>query len=209
MGKRKAEEGKVKLMENVTVHPAAVVEQGATIGPGTKVWAFAQVGRNAIIGSNCVLGNGSYVDRSAKIGNNVKVMNKAQVFRGCEIGNDVFIGPGAVIANDKKPKFDIERKFEGYEWKIGDGASIGANTVILPDVNIGSFSLVGAGSVVTKDVPAHGMVYGNPAKLRGYVCKCREKLKLVEKAEEFAVLQCPSCKQGLQVPINLFNEIVE
>jgi len=163
-------------MEETKIHSSAVIDKGAQIGSGTIIWAFAQVGANAIVGKKCVLGNGCYIDRNANIGNNTKVMNKAQVFRGCSVGSNVFIGPAAVIANDKWPSPGTERKFSGYEWKIGNGVSVGANSVILPDVNVGDFALIGAGSVVTKDVPKHGLVYGNPAKLHGFVCKCRERM---------------------------------
>jgi acyl-[acyl carrier protein]--UDP-N-acetylglucosamine O-acyltransferase len=114
-----------------------------------------------------------------------------------------------VIANDRKPKVDEERKFSGYEWKIGDSVSVGANAVILPDVDIGDFALVGAGAVVTKDVPRHGMVYGNPARLRGFVCKCGARVTLLSKDGEKAIMQCPECKKGLQVPIDLFNQVRE
>lgn len=194
-------------MGETKIDQTAIVDETAKILEGTTIWAFVQVGRGAIVGRNCTLGNGCYIDRGAKIGDNVKIMNKAQVFRGCEIGNDVFIGPGAVIANDKRPKNDTERKFQGYEWKIGNGVSIGANATILPDVNIGDYALIGAGAVVTKDVPKYGVVVGNPAKLKGFACKCRENFKLVSKDGETAVLQCPSCKKGLQVPTDLFNQI--
>ncbi len=194
-------------MDEAAIDKTAVIDPGAKIGPGTKIWAFVQVGSNATIGKNCVLGNGCYIDREAKIGDNVKVMNKAQVFRGCEIGNDVFIGPGTIIANDKRPTHSTERKFDGCEWKIGDNASIGANSVILPDVNVGNFALIGAGSVVTKDVPNHGLVYGNPAKLHGFVCKCREKMRLKARAERRIVLQCSKCKQSLVVQPELFNKM--
>ncbi len=196
-------------MGKADVDKTAIINEGSQIGKGTKVWAFAQVGKDAIIGKNCVLGNGSFVDRAAKIGNNVKLMNKAQVFRGCEVGNNVFIGPGAVLANDKNPKPDTERKFKGYEWKIGNNVSIGANSVILPDVNIGEFAVIGAGSVVTKDVIQHGLVYGNPAKLHGFACKCGKRMQLKHKQQENAVLECKKCGETLSIPLKTFRQVVE
>jgi len=195
-------------MGKATVDKTAIVEEGAAVGEGTRIWAFAQVGRNAIVGKNCVLGNGSFVDREARIGDNVKLMNKAQVFRGCEVGNNVFIGPGAVLANDKNPKHNTERKFKGYEWKIRDNASIGANSVILPDVNIGEFAVVGAGSIVTKTVPRQGIVYGNPAKLHGFACKCGGKLQIMKKENEKAVLRCEKCGETLSVPLKTFGQVI-
>lgn len=195
-------------MGKATVDKTAIVDEGAAIGNGTVVWAFAQVGRNAIVGENCVLGNACFVDREAKIGNGVKIMNKAQVFRGCEVGNNVFIGPGVVLANDSRPMVGAERKFNGYEWKIGDNASIGANSVILPDVNIGKCALVGAGSIVTRNVPEHGLAYGNPARLRGFVCACREKMQLAKRDGKKAVLQCKKCGETLPVPLEVFEKTI-
>jgi len=206
-GKKPVQVQAKKPVQEKKIHPSAIVDSGAVIGEGTTVWAFVQVGANAIVGKNCILGNGCYIDRNAKIGDNVKVMNKAQVFRGCEIGDNVFIGPGCVIANDKKPKHDTERKFQGYEWKIGNNVSIGANSVILPDINIGNFALIGACSVVTKNVPAHGLVYGNPAKLHGFICKCGEKMRLKARSQMTIVLQCTKCQEGLEVPPTIFNKI--
>ncbi len=196
-------------MGKAKVDKTAIVDEGCQIGEGTKIWAFVQVGKEAIVGKNCVLGNGSFVDRAAKIGDNVKLMNKAQVFRGCEVGNNVFIGPGAVLANDKNPKSNAERKFKGYEWKIGNNVSIGANSVILPDVNIGEFAVVGAGSVVTKDVPKHGLVYGNPAKLCGFACKCGKRMQLMQEGQEKAVLECKKCGEMLSMPMKTFRQATE
>ena len=196
-------------MGKAEIDRTAIIDQGSRIGEGTRIWAFVQVGKNAIVGKNCVLGNGSFVDREAKIGNNVKLMNKAQVFRGCEVGNNVFIGPGAVLANDKNPKHNTERKFSGYEWKIGDNVSIGANSVILPEVNIGEFAVVGAGSIVTKEVPRHGIVYGNPAKLHGFACKCGEKMRIMKKENEKAVLRCEKCGEMLVVPLKTYGQIMQ
>jgi len=196
-------------MGKATIDKTAIIDKGSQIGEGTKIWAFVQVGKNAIVGKNCILGNGSFVDRESKIGNNVKLMNKAQVFRGCEVGNNVFIGPGVVLANDKNPKPDAERKFKGYEWKIGNNVSIGANSVILPDVNIEEFAVVGAGSIVTKDVPKHGIVYGNPTKLHGFVCKCGKRMVLKQEERENAMLECKKCGETLSMPLKTFRQAVE
>jgi acetyltransferase-like isoleucine patch superfamily enzyme len=183
----------------VSAHKTAVVGKNASIGKGTVVWAFAQIGDKAKIGSNCVLGNGCYVDRTCVVGNRVKIMNKAQVFRGCAVGNNVFIGPGAVVANDRSPRVEKTRQFTKPLWRIGEHASIGANSTVLPDVNIGEHAMVGAGSVVTKDVPKHGLVYGNPAKLHGFVCFCGEKLRLERHEGRYCVLKCGECGESVKV----------
>lgn len=159
MGKTKS---KVKKFY---VDKLAIVAKTAKIGPGTKVWAFAQIGENVKIGKNCVVGNGAYIDRNVVIGNNVKIHNKALLYNGLIVEDNCFIGPGVCFTNDKYPKHNTTRRLIGISWHLKQGASIGANTTILPDVNIGKRAVVGAGSVVTKDVADGMIVCGNPAKV--------------------------------------------
>jgi len=169
MGKRKS-----KILKKVYIDKRALVAHSASIGEGTKVWAFAQIGENARIGKNCVIGNGVYIDRRVIIGNNVKIHNKALLYHGLIVEDNCFIGPGACFANDKSPRHDKTRNLEGVSWKLKKGAVIGAGAIILPDVNIGKDALIGAGAVVTKDVPDGALVYGNPArivKLKKTICK--------------------------------------
>lgn len=192
---------------NIRIHKTAVIGKNVKIGKGTVVWAFVQVGDNAVIGENCVLGNGCYVDRTAVIGNNVKIMNKALVYRGCAVADRVFIGPGAVIANDTAPRVEKTRQFKRAEWKIAQHASIGANSIILPDVNIGSNAMIGAGSVVTKDVPNYGLAYGNPAKLHGFVCECGEKLVWQSEQKGKCILLCTACSKQIAAPSAEYNKI--
>ncbi|MGD2279010.1 MAG: acyltransferase [Candidatus Omnitrophota bacterium] len=154
---------------DIKVHPTAIVSDRAEIGEGTVIWAYAQVMDGAKIGKNCMIGNGVYVDRNVRIGDNVKVHNKASIYNGTIIEDDVFIGPHACFTNDKHPAFDKTRDMKGVSWRVGKGTSIGANVTVLPDVNIGSNSLIGAGSVVTKDIPDGSICYGNPAGVKGYV----------------------------------------
>ena len=156
-------------------HESAFVEKNTKIGDGTKIWHGAQIREGAVIGKNCIFGKDVFVDTKVKIGNNVKVQNRASIYQGTTIEDDVFIGPHVIITNDLRPRATNK------DWKIvptlvKKGASIGANSTIVCGKTIGEYAMIGAGSVVTKDVPKHGLVYGNPAELHGYVCTCGNKL---------------------------------
>jgi UDP-2-acetamido-3-amino-2,3-dideoxy-glucuronate N-acetyltransferase len=164
-------------------HPTAVVE-GEEIGEGTKIWHFVHVREKAKIGKNCIIGKSAYIDTGVEIGDNVKIQNFVSVYKGVRIENEVMVGPSVTFTNDLYP-----RAFSWDDDKITStvvkkGASIGANSTIVCGVTIGRYALIGAGSVVTKDVPDFGLVYGNPAELRGYVCSCGRKLETVITAEE-------------------------
>ncbi|MDD5194095.1 MAG: acyltransferase [Candidatus Omnitrophica bacterium] len=153
------------VLKKTYIDKRAVVAKSARIGEGTKVWAFAQVGDNAKIGKNCVIGNGAYIDRNVIVGNNVKIHNKALLYNGLIVEDNCFIGPGACFANDKRPCFNKTRNLKGVSWRLKKGSSVGANATILPDVTIGENSIVGAGSVVTKDIPSNVTACGNPARI--------------------------------------------
>ncbi len=170
---------------NYFKHPTAEVSDKAKIGENTKIWHYVQVREGAQIGENCILGKGVYIDFDVKIGNNVKIQNGVDIYHGVTIEDGVFIGPHVCFTNDKNPRAIDERgKLKGTDdWMMGKtlikkGASIGAATVILPNVTIGEYAMIGAGSVVTKDVPDYGLVFGNPAILRGKVDK---KGNIIEK----------------------------
>jgi len=168
----------------VRIHPTAEVADSAQIGPGTSIWNQCQVRENAVIGRNCILGKDTYVDFGVRIGDNVKIQNGALLYHGVTIEFGVFVGPGVIFTNDKKPRAvnpDGSLKADA-DWQVGPitiayGASIGAGAIVLPDVIVGRFALVGAGAVVTKNVPDHALVLGNPARQIGYVCKCAAKLE--------------------------------
>jgi len=166
-----------------TIHPTAEVSQKAQIGFGTRIWNFAQVREGAVIGQNCIIGKDVYVDFDVHIGDNVKIQNGALIYHGVTLEDGIFVGPQACFTNDRNPRaITAEGQLKGNDdWEVGPilvkyGASVGACSVILPNVIIGRFALVGAGAVVTKNVPDHGLVVGNPAHLVGYVCHCGRKM---------------------------------
>ncbi|MBN2459169.1 N-acetyltransferase [Candidatus Woesearchaeota archaeon] len=169
---------------NVKVHPSAEVSDKAIVGDGTVVWNNSQVREGAKLGKSCILSKNVYVDINVTIGDNVKLQNNVSVFHGVVIEDGVFVGPHVCFTNDRSPRAinpDGSLK-QGCDWTVfktlvKKGASIGANSTIICGVTIGSWALVGAGSVVTKDVPDHGLVFGNPARLNGFVCKCAKKLE--------------------------------
>jgi len=178
------------------IAPSAVVDPSAVIGEGTRIWAFAQVGEHARIGRDCVIANGAYVDRYVQIGDRVRVHNKALLYHGLVVEDDVFIGPAVCFTNDRHPKSGSTRDLSGIQWKVGKWASIGANATILPDVNIGAYAVIGAGSVVTKNVASHVMVHGNPAKPRAIVCECGSTHK-IKSAEEICPIKCSKCSKTI------------
>ena len=163
------------MKKDFFVHPSAIVDKKAKIGSGTKIWAFAQVRENAVIGKDCVIGNGVYIDSGVQIGDRVNIQNKALLYRNLIVENDVFIGPAACFTNDPFPRANVIRDLKKKYWRVQEGASIGANVCVLPELNIGRFAMVGAGSVVTKHVPDHAVVSGVPAKISGSVPKKLKK----------------------------------
>ena len=185
------------------IHPTAEVSPRAKIGPGTKIWNEAQVREDAVVGANCIIGKGVYIVRDVVIGDNVKVQNRVSLFHGVTIEDGVFIGPHACLTNDKYPRAitpsgELKSNADWQEGKITvkRGASIGAGAVVLPDVTIGEFAMVAAGALVTRDVPAQALVVGNPARQRGYVCRCGRML-----AQDGRAYQCPQCHEVYFLPL--------
>ena len=181
---KKHKEGIQLVVMASFVHPSAFVEEGAEIGENTKIWHFVHVRAGAAIGENCNIGKGCYIDGGASLGNNVKVQNFVSVYNGVSIGDDVFVGPGVTFTNDQYPRAFLWSEERVVKTNVEKGASIGANSTILCGIRIGEYAMVGAGSVVTKNVPKHALVYGNPAEMKGFVCKCGRKLG-TEKKEYF------------------------
>lgn len=159
-----------------TVHSLAVVEEGADLGDRTRVWHFAHVRRGARIGQDCNIGKDVYVDTGVVLGDGCKVQNGANLYKGLVVGDRVFIGPHAQFTNDLSPRAWLWSDDRLVRTVVEEGASIGANATVVCGVRIGRYAMVGAGSVVTRDVPAHGLVAGNPARLKGFVCACGRRL---------------------------------
>lgn len=162
-------------MSKIFVHPTAEVSKEAIIGNGTKIWNQAQVRESAIIGENCIISKNVYVDEQVHIGNRVKIQNNVNVYHGVTVEDDVFLGPSMTFTNDMFPRaFNSEWKIS--ETRVKKGASIGANATIRCGITIGEYAMIGAGSVVTKDVPPHALYVGNPALQVGWVCTCGFRL---------------------------------
>jgi len=191
------------MTQDVYIHPTSDVSPQAQIGAHTKIWQHCQVRENAVLGQNCILGKGVYIDANVQIGNNVKIQNGVSVYEGVTLEDGVFCGPHCTFTNDLKPRaVNPDGSLKGASaWVITPtlvrmGASIGAHATIVCGVTIGRWAMIGAGSVVTRDVPDYGLVYGNPARLKGFVCPCGEKLQFSLRVGEDAskiTLECPTC----------------
>jgi UDP-2-acetamido-3-amino-2,3-dideoxy-glucuronate N-acetyltransferase len=155
-----------------TIHPSAEVSDDALIGDGTRIWHHSQIRENAVLGGNCNIGKNVYIDFGVKVGSRVKIQNNACLYHGLEVEDDVFIGPGVCFTNDLYPRAALWDESRISRTLVKKGASIGANSTVVCGNTIGSYALVGAGSVVTHDVPDYALVAGNPAKIIGYVCEC-------------------------------------
>lgn len=159
-----------------SVHESSYVDEGALVGMGTRIWHFSHVMPGAVIGENCSIGQNVNIGKRAVLGNMVKVQNNVSIYDDVIIEDEVFCGPSCVFTNVINPRAFIERKHEYKKTLIRKGCSIGANATIVCGVTLGQYSFIGAGAVVTKDIKNYAMVYGNPARQRGWVCKCGVKL---------------------------------
>ncbi|MFC1978761.1 acyltransferase [Chloroflexota bacterium] len=182
------------------IHETSIVEKPAQIGKGTKIWHFSHLMPNVTIGDGCVIGQNVFIGKSVKTGNNVKIENNVSVFEGVVLEDDVFCGPSCVFTNVINPRSHVSRKHEYKPTLVKKGASIGANATIVCGNMIGRYALIGAGAVVTKDVPDYAIVYGNPSEIKGWICDCGVKLEF--NGGEHAV--CSECgkeyeKKGLKV----------
>ena len=185
--------------KNYFVHNSAFIEDEVFIGEGSKIWHLVQVRKGAKIGKNCIFGKSVFIDTNVLIGDNVKIQNFVSVYQGVTIENDVFVGPHACFTNDYLPRATA------VEWKLIEttvkkGASIGANSTIVCGITIGEYAMIGAGSLVSKNVGNHQLVFGNPARLRGYVCYCGNILtKAIEPLDNGTVLTCEKCHKTMTI----------
>lgn len=161
-------------------HSSAVIDEGSIIGDNTKIWHFSHIMTNSKIGNNCNIGQNVVISPDVIIGNNVKIQNNVSVYTGVICEDDVFLGPSMVFTNVINPRSSINRKEEFLKTNVGKGASIGANATIICGNNIGKFALIGAGSVVTKEIPDFALVVGNPARQIGWVDEAGNRLKFNE-----------------------------
>jgi UDP-2-acetamido-3-amino-2,3-dideoxy-glucuronate N-acetyltransferase len=178
--------------EGAFVHPSAVVDVGAVVGAGTRIWHFAHVMAGAVIGEQCVVAQGCFVAAGARIGNRVKVQNHVSVFDGVTLEDEVFCGPGVVFTNVKNPRAAVPRKDEYRETRVRRGATLGANCTVLPGVTIGEHAFVGAGAVVTRDVPDFALVVGSPARVAGWMSPHGERLAFDPEGRA----RCPATGEG-------------
>jgi acetyltransferase-like isoleucine patch superfamily enzyme len=199
----------------IRIHPTADVSEQAEIGAGTSIWHQAQVRENARIGAHCILSKGVYVGEGVTLGDNVKVQNYVSIYPGVTLEDGVFCGPHCVFTNDKRPRAvnpDGSLK-GGDDWqvvptRVERGAAIGANAVIICGVTIGQWAMVGSGAVVSRDVPDHGLVWGNPARLHGFVCPCGARLIRLEEEGNVVHTRCPTCKTPIDIPTADWRKIV-
>lgn len=185
------------------VHESSYIDEGAKIGKGTKVWHFCHIMSTAVIGEGCNIGQNVLVSHNVQLGNNVKVQNNVSLYTGVIVEDDVFLGPSMVFTNVLNPRSHVSRKEEFKTTLVKRGASIGANATIVCGITLGQYCFIGAGSVVTRDVPDYALVYGNPGRLQGWMCQCGTRIEF-EQVSGFEISICPGCgdrykKEGLVV----------
>ncbi|MEW5829613.1 MAG: DapH/DapD/GlmU-related protein [Chloroflexota bacterium] len=184
-------------MTDFFAHESSFVDEGAEIGEGTRIWHFCHIMPHARIGKNCSLGQNVMVASQVVIGDNVKIQNNVSVYTGVILEDDVFLGPSMVFTNVINPRSHVNRKDEYQTTWVKRGASIGANVTVVCGVTLGSYCFIGAGSVVTRDIPDFALVYGSPARVRGWMCRCGTKLDFVSEAEKLLAV-CQNCGERYQ-----------
>jgi len=180
-------------MSDYFAHESSYVDDGAVIGAGTKIWHFAHVMPGAVIGARCSLGQNVVVMPGTRIGDNVKIQNNVSIYEGVELENDVFCGPSCVFTNVMNPRSHVSRKHEYQRTLVKRGGSIGANATIVCGVTLGEYAFIGAGAVVTADVPPYGLMVGVPARRVGWMCQCGERLHVAA-----GRAACAACGAGYE-----------
>ncbi|MBK9335922.1 MAG: N-acetyltransferase [Lewinellaceae bacterium] len=184
-------------------HPSAILDSGCAIGEGTKIWHFCHVMPGARIGKNCSLGQNVFVASGVVLGNNVKVQNNVSIYTGVVCADDVFLGPSMVFTNVVNPRSGVERKNEYRQTHVGRGATIGANATIVCGHDIGAFAFIGAGAVVTKDVPPYALIVGNPGRAVGWMSEHGERLYFDENGNA----SCPGSHERYVLKNNAVSKI--
>ena len=182
-------------MSNFYAHPTAVIDDGALIGNGTKVWHFCHVMRGAKLGKSCILGQNVFVASGVEVGDGCKIQNNVSLYTGVILEKDVFCGPSMVFTNVMNPRAHIERKDEYAQTRVGRGASIGANATIVCGHDIGEYAFIGAGSVVTRAIPPYALVFGAPAKVHGWMSAAGERLQFDDQGQA----TCPYSGQSYRL----------
>jgi acetyltransferase-like isoleucine patch superfamily enzyme len=191
-------------INGIKIHPTAEVSDLAEVGAGTSIWNQAQIRENASVGENCVLAKDVYVAENVQIGNNVKTQNGVSIYMGVTIEDDVFLGPHMTFTNDRFPRSFI-KDYKVYPTLVKKGASIGANATVICGTTIGEYAMIGAGAVVTKDVPSHALVVGNPGHVIGFVCRCGRRLIEVEEKNQGILMACEECSEKLTIEKNIYQ----
>lgn len=197
---------------SIRIHPTAEVAEQAAIGEGTSIWHHSQV-RAARIGQNCIVGKGVYIDADVSIGDNVKIQNYVSIYHGVAIEDGVFVGPHVCFTNDLQPRAinpDGTLK-SADDWAVSNtlvrkGAALGANSTIRCGITIGEWAMIGSGSVVTRDVPDYGLAYGNPARLRGFVCPNGHRVEKENTSQSIVTARCPECQLSIQIPKKVWDQ---
>jgi UDP-2-acetamido-3-amino-2,3-dideoxy-glucuronate N-acetyltransferase len=174
------------MQKDFFVHESSYVDEGAAIGKGTKIWHFCHVMGKAIVGESCNVGQNVFIDNNVKVGNGVKIQNNVSLYNGVIVEDDVFLGPSMVLTNVINPRSFIERKTEFKLTLIRKGATIGANATIVCGVEIGEYALIGAGTVVNKNVPAYALIVGNPGRQIGWISRFGSRLEFDAKGFAFS-----------------------
>jgi UDP-2-acetamido-3-amino-2,3-dideoxy-glucuronate N-acetyltransferase len=186
-----------EVQKSYFVHESSYVDEPCTIGKGSKIWHFSHVMKDSVIGEGCNIGQNVVISPGVTLGNNVKIQNNVSVYTGVTLEDDVFCGPSCVFTNVTTPRSHVRRNDPEKDYAktlVKKGASIGANATIVCGNSLGEYSFVGAGSVVTKDVPPYAMVYGNPARIKGWACECGVKLSFEDDAAT-----CSECGKQYQL----------
>jgi UDP-2-acetamido-3-amino-2,3-dideoxy-glucuronate N-acetyltransferase len=189
------------------VHQSSFMDEPCEIGEGTKIWHFCHIMTGAKIGRHCNIGQNVVISPEVTVGNNVKIQNNVSVYTGVILEDDVFCGPSMVFTNVINPRSHVSRKNEYKITLVKTGATIGANATIVCGITIGRYAFIGAGSVVTKDVPDYGLMVGNPARLKGWMCFCGVKLPLVGGSATDKQVVCTACGRRFQFSSGFVSEV--